>query len=508
MKTSSAFNRGFAHSLHGFWLQACITLCSASAFMLFGYDQGVLGGLIASPVFLNDNNIDADDSNLQGTVTAIYDIGCIIGCIICAFVGQKLGRRMYIVLGGILMFIGAGLQAGSHGTAYLISGRVIAGIGNGFETTMVPIWVAETSKINSRGAMIACQLTVVILGITVAYWFDYGMLRDFPDSTIQWRLPIAFQVVFILLTWASVFFLPESPRYLYACGDTEDADNVVARIHSVTVDDPQVTKERRQVAASLEAERESKFTLSDLIRDKSPVNTTWRIWLAVLVQLFQQMNGNNMVSYYATYLFINSLGMSQNQAAITAGGVTLVFLGGTATSIYTVERFGRRPVMLYGAMAGSLWMILFTVSLGVNTDASLKLAVASLFLFEFFFGASWCSLPWVYVPEIAPLHVRHIGTAAGVFTQWLITFIVVKFGPMGISNIGWRFYILFAVFNVLGVFFAYFCVKETKGLSLEEIDIIFAKKEYKHVLEARLHSDGERSGKEDVEMVENASSTD
>lgn len=169
----SNFNRGYAQSLHGFWLQAGITLCSAWAFTLFGeqfslylfllavyadirtkgYDQGVLGGLIALPNFLSANRIDPDDADLQGTVVAIYDIGCLTGCIITGIVGQKLGRRLFIVIGGVLLCIGAGLQAGANGTSWLISGRVVGGIGMGFNTTMVPIWVAETSKAATRGAL-------------------------------------------------------------------------------------------------------------------------------------------------------------------------------------------------------------------------------------------------------------------------------------------------------------------------------------------------------------------
>jgi hypothetical protein len=104
---------------------------------------------------------------------------------------------------------------------------------------------------------------------------------------------------------------------------------------------------------------------------------------------------NNIVSYYATYLFINSLGMSQNTAAITSGGVTLLFLGGTCSTIYTMEKLGRRTVMLWGAVFCSLFMILFTIGLAVNNDSSNKLAVVSIFLFEFSFGASWCDAPWI-----------------------------------------------------------------------------------------------------------------
>ncbi|KAF2102983.1 MFS transporter [Rhizodiscina lignyota] len=503
-----AFNRGYATSLRGFWLQGCVTLCAAFAFTLFGYDQGVLGGLIALPVFLEENHIDPNNTNLQGTIVAIYDIGCLIGCISMGFVGQKFGRRIFIAVGGVLLCVGAGCQAGSHGTAYLIGGRVVGGIGMGITSTIVPIWVAEMAKANFRGALVATQLTIVILGVTIAYWTDYGMIHNHPNTTAVWRFPIAFQTVYIILTWAMIFFLPESPRYLYAMGHTADADDVMARIYSVSPDSAVVANHRQDVFTAIEAEKEQKFGIKNLFYDDSSIRTTWRLWLCFLVQFFQQMDGNNIVSYYATYLFINSCGMSQDTASITSGGVTLVFLGGTATTIWTIERWGRRPVMFWGAVLCSLWMILFTIGLAVNTPSSNKLAVASIFLFEFFFGASWCSAPWVYVPEIAPLQYRHIGASMGIFGQWIITFIVVKFGPMGIANIHWKFYLLFCVFNVLAAIFVWFAVKETKGLSLEEIDLLFAKDDYKHVLEAKLRGRGSYEMKGEKEMVETVDASD
>jgi hypothetical protein len=158
---------------------------------------------------------------------------------------------------------------------------------------------------------------------------------------IVWRLPIGFKVVWILLCYSMIFWLPESPRWLHANGHHEDADAVMARIYSVPVNGSEVARHRREILTALESEREFKFTWKTLFYDDSHLNVTWRLWLGVLTQFFQQMDGNNMVSYYATYLFINSLGYSQNRAALTAGGVTMVFFAGTATTIYTVERLGR-----------------------------------------------------------------------------------------------------------------------------------------------------------------------
>lgn len=117
------------------------------------------------------------------------------------------------------------------------------------------------------------------------------MIRNHPETSAVWRLPLAFQVVFILLTFATIFFLPESPRYLYAKGQVADADDIMARIYSVPVESTEVTKQRSDVFAALEAEKEYKFQFKNLFVDNSPVNTTWRLWLGVLVQFFQQMDG-------------------------------------------------------------------------------------------------------------------------------------------------------------------------------------------------------------------------
>lgn len=160
----------------------------------------------------------------------------------------------------------------------------------GFNSTMVSIWVSETSKPRSRGALVAAQLTVVILGVTVAYWFDYGMIENHTGDLV-WRLPIGFKIVWILLCYSMIFWLPESPRYLYANGRHEDADAVMARIYSVPVGGSEVARHRREVLTALESEREFKFTWKTLFRDESGLNVTWRLWLGVLTQFFQQMDG-------------------------------------------------------------------------------------------------------------------------------------------------------------------------------------------------------------------------
>lgn len=379
---------------------------------------------MALPRFLSDNHINPNNASLQGTVVAIYDIGCLVGCILCMFTGQRLGRRIFIVVGGVFLVIGASLQAASNSATFLIAGRVVGGVGMGINTVIVPVWVAETSKSGSRGAQITTQMCLVCIGIVVAFWFDFGMIYHHINSTAVWRAPVAFQIIFIVLSWVTIFFLPESPRYLYANGYIADGDDVMARLYKLAPDSGEVLALRNDVLATLEAAKEHHFRMTDLIYDRSQVNATWRLWMCVLIQLLQQMDGNNIISYYSSYLFIHSLGMSQRHASVTSGGIALLALGGCISAVWTTERFGRRAVMLWGAVALTLFMTLFTIGLGINTDASLKLAVVSIFLFEFSLGASWACVVWVYIPEIAPLNVRHVGAALGTFTSWGVTFIV------------------------------------------------------------------------------------
>jgi sugar porter (SP) family MFS transporter len=479
-------------------------LSSAMAFLLFGYDQGVFGGLIATPQLLNGLGIASTDADLQGTVVAIYDIGCLTGCIGTAVFGMKIGRRVLILVGCCFLILGAGLQGGATSVAMMIGGRVVAGLGTGINSSIIPVWVSECAHASRRGALVSIQISLVIMGLVLSYWFDYGTTTNLKGSVV-WRLPLYFQIVFCVLTILTVPLLPESPRYLYSKGHYEEADSVIARIYAVEINHPTVLAHHAEVIQALEIEHEVHFRLKDIVWDQSPVNTTWRIWICVLIQLLQQLGGICLIAYYASYLFINNLGMSQHSAGLTSGGLSCVFWGGTLTAIFTVDRVGRRPVLLWGAVGCATCMICYTVGLAVYSQPSLTMATVFIFLFEFCYGCSWCGLPFLYAAEVTPLHVRHVGSALSVGMEWLMTFVVVKTGPIGITNAGWKFYLLFCIGNVLQVFFIYFFVKETKGLTLEEIDVLYAKPAHREELTRKLHFEEHKNAQDKVTMVERGS---
>ena len=285
--------------LRGPALVWAITLCSASCYLLFGYDQGVLGGLVAQPTFLHA--VGNPSSGYLGVIVAFYDIGCLLGCAAAAIWGYKLGRRKVIFYGCAIMIVGAAIQASTHGAGQLIAGRIISGIGNGMNTSTIPVYVAETAKSNLRGSMVAVQLNIVIFGIVLAYWLDYGTVRNLTGEAV-WRFPIAFQIVFAVITLATIMFLPESPRWLYAHGHKEESVTVLARLMDCDENDDRVAEIENEMeeAVRLESEQE-KFHWKNLINDKTDVKTTRRLILCFMVQMMQQFTGINVTAFYGLF---------------------------------------------------------------------------------------------------------------------------------------------------------------------------------------------------------------
>ena len=177
---------------------------------LFGYDQGVFGGVIVTQDFLTTLNIQ-NDTSLQGTITAIYDIGCFFGAIAAYFVGDWLGRKKTVLLGTTIMSIGALLQITTYSVAQIIVGRVVAGIGNGINTATAPPWQAETSKASWRGRLIVIELILNIGGFMLSNWVTFGF--SYVPGGVAWRIPLALQFIFIVILYATVPWLPESPRW-------------------------------------------------------------------------------------------------------------------------------------------------------------------------------------------------------------------------------------------------------------------------------------------------------
>merc|ERR1711939_879679 len=224
-------------------LQWLVTAVATTDFLLFGYDQGVMSGIISSEAFVTDFPEVHNDSTYEGFVVSIYAVGCFLGALFILNFGDWLGRRRSIYIGAVVMVIGviiqlAAVPVGGGATGQFIVGRAITGVGNGINTSTVPTYQSECSKAHNRGRLICIEGGNVAIGTLIAYWIDYGCLYG-PDP-FTWRFPIAFQCVFAFIVIALNTRLPESPRWLLTKDRIEEATEVMAALEGRPVEDEEV----------------------------------------------------------------------------------------------------------------------------------------------------------------------------------------------------------------------------------------------------------------------------
>ncbi|CAG9983503.1 unnamed protein product [Clonostachys byssicola] len=456
-------------------VQFGVTICCLVAFVLFGYDQGVLGGILENEDWQRQFGYPNDTET--GIIVSCYNLGCLTGCVINFFLGDKLGRRRTIWLAMGFVLVGATLQASAYSVAHLVIGRVVTGFGTGIKTSTVPMYQSELCNPEARGRLVSSEVLFVGVGITIAYWFDFGM--SFVGGQVAWRLPIAFQLVFAIGVIILVFALPESPRWLLMKGRDEDAINVLCQFHDKEPSDPSILAETSSIQKAIELELSSNNGDSFFsIFKKDNIGTRYRILLAWGVQFMNQAGGINLVVYYIPSVLVQNVGMDKRTAQILGGCINMMFMFGSILPSFALDRMGRRKTMLWGCTGLGVCMLMVAALLSqvghLNGHACASAAVAFFFLYMLIFGMSVNCVPWVYVPEILPLEARTRGTAIGVSSNWLWNFTVVMITPVIINRLQWKAYLIFMVTNFLFVPTFYFFYPETSNFKLEDIDLVFS----------------------------------
>lgn len=483
----AVFNRGGAGAkapyfgLTGGWLTFWVSVACATDMTLFGYDQGVFGGVIVTPDFLDTLNIAGPEhTSLLGTVTALYDVGCFFGAVAAFSLGERLGRKKSILLGTTVMSIGAILQISSYGVPQMIVGRIVAGLGNGLNTATAPVWQAETSKAAWRGKLVVIELILNIAGFSLSNWITYGF--SYVNGPVAWRFPLAFQFIFIFILFGTVPWLPESPRWLIAHGYIEEADQIIADLEAKTVDDAYVITESKEIQWAVQYERENGVSWWDLLRGKSGhgTSTVRRLILGAGAQAMQQLAGINVTSYYLPTVLIQSVGLSEKLARLLAACNSVSYLAFSMIGIPNVERWGRRKMMIYASIGQALSYLLITILLRYNElpgySGSKQVASASVaFFFTYYicFGIGFQGVPWLYPTEINSLSMRTKGAALGTASNWAFNFMVVEITPIGIQSLQWKFYVIWTVLNASFVPIVYLFYPETADRTLEDVDRLF-----------------------------------
>ncbi|KAL2169511.1 hypothetical protein VTG60DRAFT_5980 [Thermothelomyces hinnuleus] len=399
-------------------------------------------------------------ASLQGTVVAIYEIGCFFGAIIALLIGEKIGRRKTIMLGCLVLCIGGALQACAYGIPHMIIGRIVAGLGNGLNTSTIPVWHSELMKANVRGKGV-----------------DYGM-SFVHDSSAQFRFPLALQCLFALVTFVGILLLPGSPRWLLAHGDLDNARHVLWSLlpnaKETDVNNDVVSEEILDIQHAIEEERKAAEggNFKALLKN-GPQKFFYRTMLGIGGQFMQQLSGINLITYYAPVIFEESVDMSHNLALLLSGFNGVAYFFSSLIPIWTIDRLGRRKLMLFAVVGQGACMAILAGTVSNGGHAAGIVAVVMLFLFNFFFAVGLLAIPWLLPAEYAPLAIRTKAAALATASNWIFTFLVVEITPVSITNIEWRTYIYFSVFNFAFVPLVYFFYPETQNLSLEQIDRLF-----------------------------------
>lgn len=432
-----------------------------------------MGGVITEEPFLSVFP-ETKNANTQGIIIALLEIGAFIGSIMCLVYGDKFGRRGTVWAGMGFMVVGGVLQASAFHTAQLGVGRVVSGIGLGLQVATVPSWQSECAKPKTQARWVMIEAGLQTTGVACGQWVGYGFF--FTHGQIQWRMPVAIQLIPALIVFCFIMFLPESPRWLIKHGKIEQGIHNLCRLRGLSSDHPDLRTELDSIMASFESQRsETPFQYRELFQNGKS-QTFRRLCLGFFIQAAQQLSGINLVSTYANQILGQSFNLSPSMSHLIAacGGAEYALC--SLVSVLLIEGLGRRKAFLLTSCGMTASFIVIPILLSRN-ERGLQLAAAGLlFLFNTFFGLAWVGGPFLYSAEIAPLRSRAQINGISAAANWIFCFIVVMTIPSSFANIGYKTYIVYAVLNATFIPIIYFFVVETKNRSLEELDVIFAAK--------------------------------
>lgn len=368
--------------LQGRTLSVGITVACGLAFMLFGYDQGVFGGILSNPAF--QEQFDHPDATIEGQIVSSYVLGCIIGAFTSMFLGDRLGRRKSIGVACTFLTAGGVLQATAFTLPHMIVGRILSGIGVGMNTTTVPMWQSETCEPKRRGILMSIQLTMLVFGFVVANWLNFAFTY-IPDQPVAWRFPLAFQSVLAILTLVTVPFMVESPRWLCLRGRDEEARDVLARLAVKPSTDSGIVQELQTIQQMISHETESQGSGWRQIFTNGPQQNFRRIALGAGANFMQQFGGINVVAYYLPVVLKRSFGFSDRLSLVLSAVDSMQWMFWAGMASFVIDRVGRRRLLIFGSAGQSLCFVMAAIGLAIDTKPMNGVAVAFIFLYYFFF---------------------------------------------------------------------------------------------------------------------------
>ncbi|KAJ5470851.1 Mitochondrial substrate/solute carrier [Penicillium desertorum] len=397
---------------------------------LFGYDQGVMSGIITGWYFKDYFNQPSRAT--IGTVVAVLEIGAFISSLLVGRVGDMIGRV------GALSTIVPVYQS-EISVCEPLSSSILKALGY-----LLPP--------HNRGKLACIEFTGNIAGYATSVWVDY--FCSFIDSDYSWRLPLLFQCIMGALLGLGSLVICESPRWLL--DNDHDEEGMVAR------------QEYREIKMNVLVQRqEGERSYSDMFRRYRK-----RVLIAMSAQALAQLNGINVISYYAPLVF-ESAGWVGRDAILMTGINGISYLLSTIPPWYLVDGWGRRPILLSGAVAMLISLSLISYFIYIEIPATPTLTVIFVMVYNAAFGASWGPIPWLYPPEILPLSIRAKGASLSTASNWAFNWLVGEVTPVLQEVIKWRLYLVHAFFCACSFVLVYFLYPETSGVRLEDMNDLF-----------------------------------
>ncbi|MFC2129645.1 D-xylose transporter XylE [Bacteroidota bacterium] len=459
-------------------------LISSFLVKLFGQKKGgiilgalwIIGGTLIYIFFLKGENVltEALANSIKGFTISSALVGCIIGGSLGGYVGQSVGRKKGLIMAAILFLISALGSAmpenmnfmGLSTISSFIFYRILGGIGVGLASMLSPMYIAEIAPANMRGKLVSWNQFAIIFGMLVVYFVNYSIAKGQEAEWINatgWRWMFGSEVIPASLFLILLMFVPESPRYLVLKQKESKALAMLKRINPSTAE-----KVFAEVKESLKENRVPWLSFGGLV-----------IIIGVLLSVFQQFVGINVVLYYAGDIF-RSMGSGNDTSllqTIIVGAVNLTF---TVLAIFTVDRFGRKPLMIIGAIAMGVSMLALGLSFFFEQMGILSL----IFMLSYVaaFAMSWGPVTWVLLSEIFPNSIKGAMSIA-VAAQWVANLIISwTFPIMNESSVLTRIfhhgfsYWIYGLMGFLAAWFVFKLVPETKKRSLEEIEGFWKRK--------------------------------
>jgi SP family xylose:H+ symportor-like MFS transporter len=465
-------------------LVAKLTFVATLGGLLFGYDTAVISGAVGAidVNFIDPQHLSETARNsLSGWTISSALLGCVIGAAAAGWISSWLGRKGGMIVAAILFLISAGGSAfpeigfgpiggmGPHALTQFIGYRILCGVGVGIASMLSPLYIAEIAPAAIRGRLVAFNQLAIVLGMLLVYFVNWAIGSAGTDAwinTVGWRLMLVSEAVPALFFLMLLLFVPDTPRWLVIKGRDAEALNVLTRLTDTGEAKATVAAIQDSLAVAAREEKPSIFAFGSLL-----------VVIGILLSMFQQLVGINAVLYYAPLMFEN-MGSGTNTAllqTIIVGFANVVF---TLVAILTVDRFGRKPLMIVGAlvMAAAMLSLGFLFQMQNVGTPALVAVIAYIAGFAF----SWGPVTWVLLSEIFPNAIKSRVLAIAVAAQW-ITNLFVSWSFKVLDGNSWLnsfshhgfAYWVYGVMSLLAAAFVARYVPETKQRTLEEIQALW-----------------------------------